>query len=550
VLSRFARSSRFVSIQRTGVCLGLASMLLFIGASSVHDASASGDTRTLSFHHTHSGEDLTVTFKRNGRYDEDALKQINHYLRDWRSQDQTTMDRHLFDILWEVYRDVDGKQPIQIISAYRSPATNAMLRRRSAHTGVARFSQHMLGHAMDFFIPGVPLEQIRFAGLRLQRGGVGFYPTSGSPFIHLDTGSVRHWPRMTHDQLARVFPNGRTVHVPSDGNPLPGYELALADMQRRKSNDDTGATGKPSLLASLFRGKQTEEDDEAGPASNDAPVETVKATPAALMASVDTAKPSGPIPLPRAKPAAAATYQIASAGPQPVILSTPAANTPLPPVSSTVAAKPSAEPKLQTPADIINARGFWDNEPAKPKQATPAQVAAIAARNAFASADPQSTASLPQGVAQSAQALAYAPVAPPLDRSRIVAASAPMPRLVRPASPARNPMAAEITTVVTKGQQGRPSAITTATRISPAINANHVWMRAMIVAPSASTAMLATSLGDQDMATMRHMFVKPTTTVAMTFSDDPQLGITCDRFSGTSVATLTTTSFVRTASLR
>ena len=72
------------------------------------------------------------------------------------------MDRHLFDILWEVYRDVDGKKPIQIISAYRSPATNAMLRRRSS--GVARFSQHMLGHAMDFFIPDVPLEQIRYAG--------------------------------------------------------------------------------------------------------------------------------------------------------------------------------------------------------------------------------------------------------------------------------------------------------------------------------------------------------------------------------------------------
>ena len=69
------------------------------------------------------------------------------------------MDRRLFDILWEVYRDVDGKKPIQIISSYRSPATNAMLRRRSS--GVARFSQHMLGHAMDFYIPDVPLEQIR-----------------------------------------------------------------------------------------------------------------------------------------------------------------------------------------------------------------------------------------------------------------------------------------------------------------------------------------------------------------------------------------------------
>ena len=179
VLVGFARDFGSLPLTRAGVQAGLASLLLLAGAGSVQDATALGETRTLSFHHTHSDEDLTVTFKRNGRYDEDGLKQINHFLRDWRSQDQTTMDRHLFDILWEVYRDVDGKQPIQIISAYRSPATNAMLRRRSS--GVARFSQHMLGHAMDFFIPGIPLEQIRFAGLRLQRGGVGFYPTSGSP---------------------------------------------------------------------------------------------------------------------------------------------------------------------------------------------------------------------------------------------------------------------------------------------------------------------------------------------------------------------------------
>jgi uncharacterized protein YcbK (DUF882 family) len=135
-----------------GTASDLASLLLIAtNARSVHNATADGDTRTLSFHHTHSGEDLTVTFKRSGRYDEAALKKLNHFLRDWRSQDSTTMDRRLFDIVWEVYRDVDGKQPIQIISAYRSPATNAMLRRRSS--GVARHSQHMLGHAMDFFIP-------------------------------------------------------------------------------------------------------------------------------------------------------------------------------------------------------------------------------------------------------------------------------------------------------------------------------------------------------------------------------------------------------------
>src|SRR6201999_4134877 len=232
------------------------------GMASVRDATALNETRTLSFHHTHSGEDLTVTFKREGRFDDDALKQLNHFLRDWRTQEQTTMDPHLFDIIWEVYHDVDGKKPIQIVSAYRSPETNAMLRRRSAHTGVARFSQHMLGHAMDFYIPGVALEQIRFAGLRLQRGGVGFYPTSGSPFVHLDTGSIRHWPGMTHDQLVRVFPDERTVHMASDGKPMKGYQLARADIGARDGNDKAMKKSSPSLWANLFKRKSSDDDED------------------------------------------------------------------------------------------------------------------------------------------------------------------------------------------------------------------------------------------------------------------------------------------------
>ncbi|MGB3271508.1 MAG: DUF882 domain-containing protein, partial [Xanthobacteraceae bacterium] len=281
--------------------VGLASLLIVVGARSVQDATADGQTRTLSFHHSHSGEDLTVTFKRNGRYDEAALGKLNHFLRDWRSQEQTTMDRRLFDILWEVYRDVDGKQPIQIISSYRSPATNAMLRRRSANSGVARFSQHTQGRAMDFFIPGVALEKIRYAGLRLQRGGVGFYPTSGSPFVHLDTGSIRHWPRMTHDQLARVFPDGRTVHIPSDGKPLAGYQLALADVQRRGDGDDSSGpslTNKTrTLFASLFGGKQQAEEDDAPQAG------AGKAAPT-VVAALDKSSDTAAVPLPRARPVA------------------------------------------------------------------------------------------------------------------------------------------------------------------------------------------------------------------------------------------------------
>src|ERR1700730_14537263 len=100
---------------RVGRTSGLAAFVLLLGNNGMQSA---------------------VAFKRNGRYDEDALKKLNYCLRDWRTDDQTNMDRRLFDVLWEVYREVDGKQPIQIVSSYRSPQTNAMLRRRGH--GVAR----------------------------------------------------------------------------------------------------------------------------------------------------------------------------------------------------------------------------------------------------------------------------------------------------------------------------------------------------------------------------------------------------------------------------
>ncbi|MGE3150729.1 MAG: DUF882 domain-containing protein, partial [Pseudorhodoplanes sp.] len=211
--------------------LGIAAFALLVSSEGLQNAVANGDTRTISMHHLHTKEDITITYKRNGRYDEQALSKLNWFLRDWRQDRQIRMEPHLIDLLWEAYTELGAKAPIQIICGYRAPETNAMLRRRSG--GVARVSQHMSGHAIDFYIPGVPLEELRNVGLRMQRGGVGYYPTSGSPFVHLDIGSVRHWPRMTHDQLARVFPNGRTVHVPSDGKPLAGYALALADVERR-----------------------------------------------------------------------------------------------------------------------------------------------------------------------------------------------------------------------------------------------------------------------------------------------------------------------------
>jgi uncharacterized protein YcbK (DUF882 family) len=536
VLAGFARQFNPLALPKAGYRIGLTSLLLLAGAGSVHDATALNETRTLSFHHTHSDEDLTVTFKRDGRYDEEALKKINHFLRDWRSQDSTTMDRHLFDILWEVYRDVDGKKPIQIISAYRSPATNSMLRRRSS--GVARFSQHMLGHAMDFYIPEVPLEQIRAAGLRLQRGGVGFYPTSGSPFVHLDTGSIRHWPRMTHDQLARVFPDGRTVHLPANGGPMKGYELARADIERRGNGDDAASVGKkPSLFAALFRGGKSNDEDDEGAS---VPAKSEKPAPASVMAAAASAKSTDPVPTPRAKPPVGATLQLASADAQ--IVPGPKAKP-----EQKQAAQASAEPKPLTPADIINSRGFWDDAPIAANQATPAQVAALRARQALTAAtDPQPTASVTESFNK---AMAYAPAASsPVDRANVVAASAPMPRSARPARNAGT-AATEINTVVAKGAQGRDAVIATSTRL--AARGENIWMRVVMLAPSASHAMSTTVFGDTEMTQMRTHFVKPPAVIAMTFSEDPMMGMTCDRFTGSATAQLPTQSFVmRTAALR
>ena len=258
----------------------------------------------------------------------------------------------------------------------------------------------------------MPLEQIRFAGLRLQRGGVGFYPTSGSPFVHLDTGSIRHWPRMNHDQLVKLFPDGRTVHIPSDGTPLKGYELARAEIEKRDGGDGALTKSSPSLWAALFKTRSNDDEDEG-----------VSAPPPAAD-QVAAARSADPVPTPRAKPRAAATLQLASADARIVR-----------PVNSTPIAPPPAEnseARPQTPADIINARGFWGEAPAAPKQATPAQVAAIGAREAVAAADQQPTAS----ISAAFQALAYAPDASsPAGHPAVVAASAPIPHRPAPGCP-------------------------------------------------------------------------------------------------------------------
>jgi uncharacterized protein YcbK (DUF882 family) len=229
--------------------LSLVGSSLAAVALTATKVAALDESRTLTIFHTHTGESATVTFRRDGSYVPDALKQLNHLLRDWRVDQSTSMEPRLFDIIWEMHRSTGSRAPVHIISAYRSPQTNQALRSRSR--AVSEQSQHMLGRAMDIRIPDVDAARVREAAMRLQHGGVGFYPAGN--FVHVDVGSVRAWPRMTREQLVRLFPDGRTMHLPADGNPLPGYEQARAEiLSRGSSSSGEEAPQRRSLWASLF----------------------------------------------------------------------------------------------------------------------------------------------------------------------------------------------------------------------------------------------------------------------------------------------------------
>jgi uncharacterized protein YcbK (DUF882 family) len=158
----------------------------FIGPAS----RASGtEQRQLSFFHTHTQRKLQVTYAVNGKYVESALAEINAFLADFRNGEQLEIDPELLDLIYEVRESLGGSGAFEVISAYRSPETNEMLRSRSS--GVAKNSQHVLGNAIDLRLRGVTTVDLRDAAISLQRGGVGYYPASD--FVHIDTGRVRRW---------------------------------------------------------------------------------------------------------------------------------------------------------------------------------------------------------------------------------------------------------------------------------------------------------------------------------------------------------------------
>ena len=583
------KSCRWFAARAVYAC-GLAALVLLFGSRVLQNAIAEGDTRTTSLHHIHTDENITITFKRDGRYDEAALEKLNWLLRDWRREKETRMDPHLIDLIWEVQREAGSQEPVWVVCGYRSPETNAMLRRRS--NGVARFSQHMLGHAMDFYIPGVPIEQLRVIGLRLQRGGVGFYPTSGSPFVHMDTGGVRHWPRMTREQLVRVFPDGRTVHIPADGRPLPGYALALADIRKHGSTPsemsidaarsagvqvaDAGVTQHSfnpfAKLLGLRRGD--DEDDDANAAAPAAPAATTAAVPlrtrakAAMTAAIERAED---------KLAAEKTKLVQVAANAEGKLAAEKTKFVRAAAKVHVISRAEASPLAAvTPNQIILARGFWEGVPDGVNAARPAAsanpLAAVSSpqRAAVASAAPDATGTV-SPFADAAEdrgpaelALAYAEQtdrdAPASATAGVAAAAAAaVPTAATPRAAVTRSVAVQsgdtAMTIAMKRIDGRPaSAILTVAKKTAALadgtRLDDPWLRAIVVSPSATRFLCITALGAPDFRVLAPLMVKPANSVMMTFAADPQPGLAQDHFAGSAIVFVSTVTYpLHTAAL-
>ena len=145
--------------------------------------------RRLRFEQIHTHEQLDVCYYELGQYLPDALAEINHLLRDFRTRDSKPIDVQLLDHLAELYQATESSGVYQIISAYRSPTTNEQL--RNTRTGIDEHSLHMEGRAIDVRLTDVPTHTLNAVAISLKKGGVGYYAVSD--FVHLDTGPVRTW---------------------------------------------------------------------------------------------------------------------------------------------------------------------------------------------------------------------------------------------------------------------------------------------------------------------------------------------------------------------
>lgn len=276
-------------------------------------AESGGETRTLSLYQIHTEESLTITYMKNGKYIPSAMKKINYILRDWRRNEVIAIAPRTIDLMWELHADLGSKRPIHIVSGYRSPKTNAFLKKVGRN--VARKSQHMVGKAIDIYFPDVPTEKMRNSALVRQVGGVGYYRSGGGPtgFLHIDSGRVRHWgPAISQRQMARIMRDyKKTVGARLNKNGMkavPEVEIAEAD---------TTAAGLPSqqkVAESTKRKKKipletayVEDDEELAGMSEDASAAPKKPKAKSEEPELVAEAPEGvtqgyPVPRPRPKP--------------------------------------------------------------------------------------------------------------------------------------------------------------------------------------------------------------------------------------------------------
>jgi len=387
--------------------------LAWLVPNSTESAVANGDTRTVILSDQHTNESGSFTFMVNGLYDQAVLDKLNWFCRDWRLNEQTKMDPHLFDIIWEVYRESGSSQPIDVLSGYRSPQTNAMLRRRSRQ--VAEHSQHMQGKAIDAHFLDVSTGRIRDIAMRAQEGGVGFYPTGNTPWVHIDSGSVRYWPKMSRDALTRLFPDGKTVFIPADGQPMPGYEQARAEIEARGGNVQVASGGGIGGLFSWLFGGGADDAEESGgqeatttvastgnarggrsggpqPQAQEPPVEVADVGPEAV-AKAKRHLPTGAAYASAPEPAPAATPQAPDSGPEAV--ATAKRNLPTGPTyASAPESAPTPPAKPQAVAELEQPNVASDASPEEPRSSAgpkfiaplpprkPADLAALAVADA------------------------------------------------------------------------------------------------------------------------------------------------------------------------
>jgi uncharacterized protein YcbK (DUF882 family) len=250
---------------------------------------AGGETRTISLYHIHTKESLTITYMVNGRYVPSAMKKINYLLRDWRRNEVVTIDPKTIDLVWEMHADLGSRAPINIVCGYRSPKTNAFLKRIGRN--VAQKSQHMVGKAIDFYFPDVPTKNLRNSALVRKVGGVGYYRSSGGPtgFVHLDSGNVRHWgPAIGKTEMAQIFRDGRKTL---------GARLNRKDSTAVASSD-SDADAEAAALEATYEGY----DEDLATMSEEASKSPVSPTAKSIPVVPKEIVQGYPVPKPRPKP--------------------------------------------------------------------------------------------------------------------------------------------------------------------------------------------------------------------------------------------------------